>query len=424
MNLIFAISILIIGFVLGFKFSQIKKTRKLISKEKQTIDDSYKLDEVSDIRDKKPQQLDSTVLEKKMLYDEELSLLLKIGQELSSSIKLNEICKTIVENIKKVLNVQKCALLLLDDKINLLRIEYSSGLTQEQITNTYIKKDQSISGWVAANNEMLVIKSIEDDYWIKTMNKEKYYTKSLVSIPLSFRGRMFGVINVNNKITGDTFSDDDLRLLKGMASQGAVAIQNAKLYEELEEGYLRTIMALAAALDAKDSYTLKHSENVTRYAIAIAQELKLTDTEIENIRRCGLLHDIGKIGIRDGILSSPRKLTEEEYAQIKEHPAKGEEIASSLPFLKEVGLYVRHHHERFDGKGYPDGEKGYQIELPARILAVSDSFDAMISNRPYRAALSVKEACEELKRCSGTQFDPEIVDIFLGIIEKNSAIII
>ena len=424
MNLILGIFIFIVGFALGLKFFQIKKTKKLTSEKIPPMDEGQKtMDNSLETKDKKQMQLEPGILEKKMLYDEELTSLFKIGQELSGTVELQEVCKIIVENVKKVLNVERCVLLLLNSATDKLQIEYSFGLTEQEIRDTDIKKDESISGRVVANNEALFIKNIEDDYWIKTINKEKYYTKSLVSIPLSIKTRVFGVLNVNSKITGGQFTEDDLRLIKGIASQGAVAIQNAKLYDELKDGYLRTITALAAALDAKDHYTRRHSENVTRYATAIAEELKLTDLEIENIKRCGLLHDIGKIGIRDGILSNPRKLTEEEYRQIKEHSAKGQEIISSLPFLKEVALYVRHHHERFDGRGYPDGKKGYEIELPARILAVSDAFDAMVSYRPYRDALSVQEACEELKKCSSKQFDPEIVDVFLRILEKNPDIV-
>jgi len=422
MNFLLGVLVFITGFALGVKLFQIKRSKEIISENRQSMDKDYKQKNtqgVLDTKDKKQIRLEPSVLEREILYGEELNLLFKIGQELSGSATLQDICRIVVENIKKIFNVEKCAILLLSSTTDRLCIEYSFGLDKDEIRNTDIKKDESISGKVFTNKEMLFIKNIEDDYWIKATNKEEYYTKSLISVPLSVRNKVFGVLNVNNKLGGSQFTEDDLRLIKGMAAQAAAAIQNAKLYEELKESYLRTIMALATALDAKDHYTHRHSENVTRYAVAIAEELKLTELEIENIRRAGLLHDIGKIGIEDGILSSPRKLTEEEYEQIKKHCATGQEIISSLPFLKEVGLYVRHHHERLNGKGYPDGKKGYEIELPARILAVCDGFDAMTSHRPYRKALSIKEACEELKKNKGTQFDPEIVDTFLKILKNN-----
>jgi putative nucleotidyltransferase with HDIG domain len=413
--------ILLIGFTLGLKVAQSAKNRNVAYKNSLDTDKNYN---PSNRLDKYTIQFDPDILEKKMLYDQELSLLLKVGQELSGNVKIKEISKIVVENIKKALNVEKCALLLLDPKTDRLRIEYSFGLTAKDIKNADFKKGESISGWTAKNNDALIIKNIERDYWIKMMNKERYYTRSLISIPLSVKNRVFGVLNVNNKLTAEEFSQDDLRMLREMTSQAAVAIQNARLYEELEEGYFLTIKALAAALDAKDPYTARHSENVTRYAIAIAKELRLTELELENIRRAALLHDIGKIGIPDSILLKSEKLTEEEYAKIKTHAVKGEEIIGSLVFLKDVALYVRHHHEKFDGSGYPDGKKGYQIELAARILAVSDAFDTMVSNRPYRRALSLQDASEELKRHSGTQFDPELVDILLGIIKKNPKLVI
>ncbi|MCM8820029.1 MAG: HD-GYP domain-containing protein, partial [Candidatus Omnitrophica bacterium] len=166
-----------------------------------------------------------------------------------------------------------------------------------------------------------------------------------------------------------------------------------------------------------------HSENVTRYSVAIAEEMKLPYKDIETIKQAALLHDIGKIGIRDEVLLKTAKLDEREYEQIKTHPLKAQQILESLSFLKDISAIIRHHHERFDGKGYPDGLSDVQIELGARIIAVADTFDAMTTDRPYRKALTLEEAIEELQKAKNTQLDPEIVDYFIKILKTNPEIL-
>jgi len=162
---------------------------------------------------------------------------------------------------------------------------------------------------------------------------------------------------------------------------------------------------------------------VTKYSLEIAKYLKLSPKQVEMIKFCGLLHDIGKIGIKDTLLNKPSTLSREEYEVIKKHPVIGKKIIEKVEFLKDGLPLIYHHHERYDGKGYPDGLKGEEIPLLARILSVADAFDAMISNRPYRKALSVEEAIGELKKNAGTQFDPLIVQIFCMILKKNPDLI-
>lgn len=192
-----------------------------------------------------------------------------------------------------------------------------------------------------------------------------------------------------------------------------------KLYKDLQDTYMRTIKTLISTIDARDHYTHSHSEKVMRYAVAIAKELKLNQKEIEQIREACELHDLGKIAIQDYILTKPDKLSREEWALMKLHSLKGAEILSPLGFLDGVIDLIRQHHERFDGKGYPDGIKAERISLGARIMSVADAYDAMISTRPYKKRpLTKKEAILELKNNSGSQFDPHIVKAFLKIIHK------
>ncbi len=183
--------------------------------------------------------------------------------------------------------------------------------------------------------------------------------------------------------------------------------------KKIRAAFLNAIAALANALEAKDKYTSGHSLRVVETSVAIARNLGLPPSSVEKIRLAGLIHDIGKIGVKEDILNKPGKLTGEEYQQVQYHCEIGEHILSPVVEDNEILQMVRHHHERYDGNGYPDGLSGEQITLGARILTVADTYDAMMSQRPYRSAMSRKEALDEIRRCTGTQFDPAVVNAFL-----------
>ncbi|MFH1507124.1 MAG: HD domain-containing phosphohydrolase [Candidatus Omnitrophota bacterium] len=192
-----------------------------------------------------------------------------------------------------------------------------------------------------------------------------------------------------------------------------------KLYEDLRATYLRTIKALAQAIDARDHYTHRHSENVARYAVEIAKVMGLSLEEIDVIRQASELHDLGKIGIEDSILLKPSSLTDEEFAKVKNHPITGAQILEPLTFLSSVVDLVKYHHEHFDGSGYPEGKKGDDIPFGARILHLADAYEAMTSARAYRRIpLSRDDAVNEIKKFTGFQFDPQVVEAFLRVVDK------
>lgn len=188
-----------------------------------------------------------------------------------------------------------------------------------------------------------------------------------------------------------------------------------KLYIEMRNLYLSTIQALNKTVEAKDPYTSGHANRVEKFAVELAEAYHLPFESVQNIKTASILHDIGKIGINDSILNKATRLSQEEFHEIMRHPSIGADIISKVDFLKDITTIVKHHHERFDGKGYPDGLHGDEIPIEAAILTIADSFDAMTSDRPYRKALTQEEAFEELKRNAGTQFHPQLVETFISI---------
>lgn len=349
-----------------------------------------------------------------------VSFLYKIERDFSNRWKTEDVLKLIVERVSSIMNVKICSILLVNSETNKLTIECAKGLEQEIVRDTEVEVGDKISGWVVKHNKPVLVRNIEGDPRFAKRSQEKYYNKSLMSVPLTIRGKVIGVLNVNNKKTRRIFNGEDFRLLKQIAAQVAIVIENARLYKRLSDLYMRTITSLAAAIDARDHYTRSHSEMVAKYAVAIAEAMKLPPERIELIRQASHLHDIGKIGVHDFILLKPGKLTNEEWEEVKLHSVKGAEILEPLVvFLDGAIDMVRQHHERYDGRGYPGNYRNGEIDIGARIMAVADAFDAMLSGRPYKKAYSEERAIEELRGNSGTQFDPEIVETFLEVLNKG-----
>ncbi len=236
-----------------------------------------------------------------------------------------------------------------------------------------------------------------------------------VCLPLVVAGETVGVLDVCSK-SDRVYGEDEIRVLKTLAEQAAVAIHNAQLVEQIHEGYLSTIGALAAAVEAKDSYTRGHSEMVRRLAVAVGRQMELSARQIELLNLGALFHDIGKIGVPESILNKPTQLTDQEWKEMREHPLIGERILRKVPALAEVQTIVRHHHERLDGTGYPDGIGGQQ-DLLASIISVCDAYQAMTSERPYRTAMSHGMALGELERNAGTQFPAQVVQAFCAAVQ-------
>lgn len=246
-----------------------------------------------------------------------------------------------------------------------------------------------------------------------------YRCYSVLCVGIKSKNILCGIVLSFSFTKGKEFHEGQRKFVSVLADRAAIAIENSKLYSELQRSFKETIQALVKALEAKDVYTRGHSERVTQFARNLAEDLGLSDTEVERVTQAALLHDIGKIGMRLEALNKPGKLTDEETQMFRNHPLLGKQILESVTALKGIAPYVYYHHERWDGSGYPEGKKGEEIPVGARILNIADSFTCMTENRPYRKALSIKESAQELLRCSGTQFDPLFVDVFLKGLKKR-----
>ncbi|MDI6689605.1 MAG: GAF domain-containing protein, partial [Actinomycetota bacterium] len=349
----------------------------------------------------------------------ELSALNKLAFSLGAELDIKDILNQAIDQALVVTGADSGSIMLLDEETQTLTIKAARGIEPEFEKKTRLKVGQGIAGWVAKASEPLIITDTEDGRFKELLRRDEII--SALSVPLKAKEKVIGVLSVNRKTSKEPFTKENLNLISSFAAQVAVAIENARLYKDLEITFLGAISALAAAVEAKDHYTFGHSQVVTRYAIAIAKELSLPESEIESIRIASMLHDIGKIGLDGTILNKPGKLTPEERALVNLHPLIGVNILKSLEFLKGAIPLILYHHEHFDGMGYPEGIAGKTIPLGARIIAVADAFNAMVSERPYRSALSIEEAIEELRNHSGTQFDPTVVEAFLRILRRESS---
>lgn len=235
---------------------------------------------------------------------------------------------------------------------------------------------------------------------------------SHLRVPLVVNNEISGILIIGSKRVA-AFTPADLSTLEGLASQISIALDKSRLVADLEDLFMGVVKVLSSAIDAKSPWTAGHSLRVQRCAVKIGREMGLPEKELNAMELAALLHDIGKIGTYEEILNKPGKLTDEEFKMMRSHPAKGAEILSPIKLLKDIIPAIKHHHENYDGTGYPDGLKGDGIPYFARIMAVADTVDAMGAERPYRKGRSLDVIAEELKRCSGTQFDPAVVEAFL-----------
>jgi putative nucleotidyltransferase with HDIG domain len=339
--------------------------------------------------------------------------------EIETLTQLDELLGAVTRTITDAMHAEKVSILLLDEVKGEYAVEDAPDLYKSSLR---LKEDSAFVKWLSNNARLVEREQIEfnpkyEDIKDTVMQAFKDIDAE-VCVPLMLKHRLIGLLSLGKRLSGEKYRVPDFELLELLGAEIAVAVENAKLYTQLKGSFLKTLHSLVEALDAKDSKTSGHSNQVCKYAMVIGKQMGLSGEQLERLKIAALLHDIGKIGVSEAILLKPGKLNEEEWSKVIKHAEISEKILKPLGLPDEILSFIRHHHEHYNGNGYPDKKKRDEIPLGARILCVADSFEAMLAERPYRHGMSKEDAAKELQRCSGTQFDPQVVEGFLKIIDK------
>ena len=315
-----------------------------------------------------------------------------------------------------------CVLLFEPSKVELVTAA-SRGLGEDAVKTIKANLAHTIAGsQTRAGNPIFLDASGKKAVSTGLESAEKCSPGQITAIPLKVRDKLIGFISAVCPNDINKFESKDLVLLSMLADQTALLFENLGLYDNIQGFYFEIIQALARTIDAKDSYTHDHADRARKYARLICRKLKLPAKEIVDIEYAAMVHDIGKIGIKEEILHKAAKLNPEEEEALRHHPQIGNRILEPVAFLASVAPIVLYHHEWYNGEGYPDGLKGEKIPLGSRIVSVIDAYDAMTSDRPYRKAFSRQDAVKELVEGKGIQFDPNVVDAFLEVLKEENHI--
>ena len=353
----------------------------------------------------------------------ETTSLYDMSEAISSGSNLNEIFRIGINAISREVDADAIALYLKNEKNRLFELK---------IRGFKSKNEKWSEGFIKSIDENSVNKFFKDNRAVLMHGKDILMPEifierssslvSIIAIPLKINNKIIGVLNAYSFKRGHIFTEGQKKSLLIFSNSIAAAVETTRLYDNLQQTFKETMLGLAAALEARDKYTKGHSYKVCEYSQIIAEGLGLAQNEISLICQAAKLHDIGKIGIDNSALNKPEKLNKDEHDKFKSHITIGKQIIQPISFLSEAIPLIYYHHEFFNGSGYPEGKKGDEIPLGARILQVADAFDAMTSDRPYRKALSHEAAISELKKFSGTQFDPVVTEVFIKEIEKRKSV--
>ncbi len=363
------------------------------------------------------------------IRQKELAGLIEISETINDTLHKQDLYRLILKLALAQTGATRGSLMIYNERRKGLEIVASQGLSEEIIRTTLVKPGQGIAGLVFEKGQPVIIGDITKDPTFAPLRRG-YQDKSFISIPLKKEGemaslplraprRVLGVLNLSHKACEKKFTVTELEGLRVLACQAAVSIENSFLFYDLEDAYLSAIQSLALLQEARDAYTSGHSQRVTGITMIIAEAMDINQKDRDILQHAAMLHDIGKVGIPENILNKPGKLTPAELKLIHQHPIIGEKVLKPVKFLAEVRPIIRQHHEREDGRGYPDGLLGNELSPLSKILIVADTFDAMNSDRPHRSALSMSQIEQEFRHHRAKQFDGQVVDVLLHILRKS-----
>jgi len=369
---------------------------------------SHTFNEMTDSLRERSESLTKKVLELATLYE--------MSRSLGSTLEMDQLLGSVLDSALRIFDLDVGYVALRDKDSGELEVLSVRGADESLVGGSEVVR-ASMAGWVVREARPLIFNPdpATGDSRIDSLTG----AKAALCVPLVSSDGTIGAMTVGSNDPEYRFTSDDVRLLSTIGNHVTMAIGNIELFSRLQDAYFATVRSLAAAVDAKDTYTRGHSDRVATYAVAVAERFNIAHEQRTALEMAAYLHDIGKIGVPEAILLKPGALTAEEMSQMRHHPLIGADILRPVAFPWAITPIVRHHHEYWDGSGYPAGLKAEEIPLLARILCVADSYEAMTADRPYRHGRSVDDAIEELRRCSGTQFDPAIVPVMIAIVEEE-----
>jgi putative nucleotidyltransferase with HDIG domain len=364
--------------------------------------------------------LEQSVGDQMKLKQSQLRALMSVGQVINSSLGLRRVLEEVMDSLISLMHAER-GFLMLRESNGEFAVQIARGIAHINLDEEAFKVSKTVVRKVVDSGApVLTTNAQADPRFDAQMSVAAYQLRSILCVPLKLKDDLIGVLYVDNRAHAGIFKENDLELISGFADQAAVAIDSARLFEdlqeshrELEKAYQATLEGWVRALDLRDKETEGHTQRVTILTQRLARSMGVEGDALVHITRGALLHDIGKMAIPDGILLKPGQLTEDERMLIQKHPVYAYEMLSPIAFLVPAIDIPYCHHEKWDGSGYPRGLRGKDIPFAARIFPVVDVWDALTSNRPYRRALPQYEVRQRIKNDSGKHFDPVVVDAFM-----------
>jgi len=354
-----------------------------------------------------------------------LETLMGLTHQLNSSLDLEALLGTMILSVVGQLRVNSACLFLTDRREDPKRLDAWTfkGVKEDLVRSIhFLYEDEFIRAILPTEGEEgrpVRLQDLSEDPSLERSVGPLYAAGFTLVCPVMMKEKLTAILAVGEKVSGQDFQSTDLEMVKALSESAGIAIENARLFKDLQETYLATVRVLVSTIEAKDPYTHGHTERVAQYAVGIAKAMDFSQDEIQTIQLGAFLHDIGKLHTSDSILHKPGALTDEEWRLVKAHPVRGAQMLQGVKFLEKATDLVRHHHERVDGKGYPDGLRGDEITIGAKIVNVADAFDAMTTDRPYRAGLTMDQAIAQFEEKAGTQFAAEVVEVLVRSLREG-----